>query len=144
MTRLAFAIDAAHPAFAGHFPARPIVPGVVLLDQSLRAIAATFGLDDEAIASTICKIGTAKFLSPVGPGEALRLEVEAMSRPGGGSATASTAASNRAPTPSTTYALRVFAGEAAGERLAVTGTVSFEWRDANAANAASAPSTPSV
>lgn len=149
MTRLALSIDAAHPAFAGHFPARPIVPGVVLLDRSLRAIAANFGLDDEAIASTICRIGAAKFLSPVGPGEALRLEVEATSRAGSASVaalrTTSTAPSARAPAPTfITYTLRVFAGEAAGERLAMTGTVSFEPRDADAANAASTPSSTSV
>ncbi len=134
MTRLALTIDPTHPAFAGHFPKRPIVPGVVLLDQSLRALAANLGLDEEMIASTICRIGAAKFLSPVDPGEALRLEVEATSRP------ASTSTTSATLSASTAYTLRVFAGEAAGERLAVTGTVSFEPRDANAANAASAAS----
>ncbi|MGI9026126.1 MAG: 3-hydroxyacyl-ACP dehydratase FabZ family protein, partial [Burkholderiaceae bacterium] len=108
MTRLALtAIDPSHPAFAGHFPARPIVPGVVLLDQSLRAIAATFGLEEETMASTICAIGVAKFLSPVGPGEALRLEVEVTCKPGGVSATGSisSASSARVQAPiSTTYA----------------------------------------
>jgi 3-hydroxyacyl-[acyl-carrier-protein] dehydratase len=54
-----------HPAFAGHFPGRPIVPGVVLLDQSLlRAGALPAGW-------RWC-IAQAKFLRPVGPGEALR------------------------------------------------------------------------
>lgn len=54
-----------HPAFAGHFPGQPIVPGVVLLDQSLlRAGALPAG-------QRWC-IAQAKFLRPVGPGEVLR------------------------------------------------------------------------
>lgn len=46
-----------HPAFAGHFPGRPIVPGVVLLDHLLASIGQP------------CDIANTKFLSPVGPGE---------------------------------------------------------------------------
>ena len=58
-------VPADHPAFAGHFPGRPIVPGVVLLDQSLlRAGALPEG-------RRWC-IAQAKFLRPVGPGEMLR------------------------------------------------------------------------
>lgn len=55
-----------HPAFAGHFPGRPIVPGVVLLDQAI--LFAEQWLGQPAIA---WQIGNAKFLSPVGPGETL-------------------------------------------------------------------------
>jgi 3-hydroxyacyl-[acyl-carrier-protein] dehydratase len=47
------------PAFAGHFPGRPILPGVVLLDRLLACVA------------TSCDIASAKFLSPAGPGETL-------------------------------------------------------------------------
>jgi 3-hydroxymyristoyl/3-hydroxydecanoyl-(acyl carrier protein) dehydratase len=31
-------IAAEHPALAGHFPGSPIVPGVVLLDEMVRAL----------------------------------------------------------------------------------------------------------
>jgi 3-hydroxymyristoyl/3-hydroxydecanoyl-(acyl carrier protein) dehydratase len=55
-----------HPAFAGHFPGRPIVPGVVLLDRVLGFIAVARGRD-----SAGWSIANAKFLSPVGPGETL-------------------------------------------------------------------------
>ena len=53
-----------HPAFAGHFPGLPIVPGVVLLDEALYAI----GMQIDADLST-CQLSSVKFLSPVSPGE---------------------------------------------------------------------------
>lgn len=34
-----FAVDAAHPALPGHFPGRPIVPGVLVLDHVLTGVA---------------------------------------------------------------------------------------------------------
>ena len=55
-----------HPAFAGHFPDKPILPGVVLLDRALLLAEAAF--PDK----TIRQIGNAKFLSPVAPGAHLR------------------------------------------------------------------------
>lgn len=55
-----------HPAFAGHFPGNPILPGVVLLDKTLHAIAAATG-----IAMDSCDIRAVKFLSPVTPGAEL-------------------------------------------------------------------------
>lgn len=69
MPELPIEIPADHPAFAGHFPGRPIVPGVVLLDQ------AVLGLE-HAEHCHIKGIAMAKFLSPVGPGEALWLDYE--------------------------------------------------------------------
>jgi acyl-coenzyme A synthetase/AMP-(fatty) acid ligase len=67
---LAIAVD--HPAFAGHFPGSPIVPGVVLLDEAMFVIAAASGLAHHRIA-------WAKFLRPVRPGQALivRYDIEA-------------------------------------------------------------------
>lgn len=58
-----------HPAFAGHFPGTPILPGVVLLDTALRAVAAATG-----IALELCEIGSVKFLSPALPGEELLIQ----------------------------------------------------------------------
>lgn len=63
---LPIAID--HPAYAGHFPGQPILPGVVLLDAVLQALAERQGL--QAMTGLI---KSAKFLSPVRPGEALVL-----------------------------------------------------------------------
>jgi len=55
-----------HPAFAGHFPGTPILPGVVLLDMALQIIAKTSG-----IALDLCEISSVKFLSPASPGDEL-------------------------------------------------------------------------
>ena len=58
-----------HPAFAGHFPGTPILPGVVLLDIALQAIAAASG-----IALDTCEISSVKFLSPAKPGDELIIQ----------------------------------------------------------------------
>ena len=56
-------VPADHPAFAGHFPGMPILPGVVLLDTVVQlAPGASAG---------VRQISSAKFFSPVGPGEML-------------------------------------------------------------------------
>jgi 3-hydroxyacyl-[acyl-carrier-protein] dehydratase len=62
-----FHIPPDHPAFAGHFPGAPIVPGVVLLDAAIHAMQQLLGQPGP------CEIGAAKFLSPVGPGETLTI-----------------------------------------------------------------------
>ena len=71
MTSLALPIAADHPAFAGHFPGAPIVPGVVLLDEAVRAIELADGGEPRC-----WRIASVKFLRPVRPGEALALEQE--------------------------------------------------------------------
>jgi 3-hydroxyacyl-[acyl-carrier-protein] dehydratase len=38
-----FSIPSTHPSLPGHFPGRPIVPGVVVLEHVLDAIEATHG-----------------------------------------------------------------------------------------------------
>jgi 3-hydroxyacyl-[acyl-carrier-protein] dehydratase len=58
-----------HPAFAGHFPGTPILPGVVLLDIALQAIA-----DASGIALDNCEISSVKFLSPANPGDELLIQ----------------------------------------------------------------------
>jgi 3-hydroxymyristoyl/3-hydroxydecanoyl-(acyl carrier protein) dehydratase len=60
-----------HPAFPGHFPGTPILPGVVLLDTALHAIAADIGIELDQ-----CEIGSVKFLSPVTAGEELVIQYD--------------------------------------------------------------------
>jgi 3-hydroxyacyl-[acyl-carrier-protein] dehydratase len=64
-------IPADHPSLAGHFPGAPIVPGVLLLDEMIRAVecAADFS-------AAHWRIGSAKFVKPVRPGETLTLRHE--------------------------------------------------------------------
>ncbi|MDH4284335.1 MAG: hypothetical protein OEV35_03365 [Gallionellaceae bacterium] len=64
---LPFELD--HPSFDGHFPGRPIVPGVQLLDRAQHIVEMQCGL-------SVCGIQAAKFLSPAAPGDALELKYE--------------------------------------------------------------------
>jgi 3-hydroxyacyl-[acyl-carrier-protein] dehydratase len=70
MTRASLRFPASHPAFAGHFPGAPMVPGALLLAEALAAL----GLGGAGL-----EIASAKFLHPVGP-DAL---VEASCEPAG-------------------------------------------------------------
>ena len=67
MRRARLVFPAAHPAFAGHFPGAPVVPGALLLAAALDALGeAGSGLD----------IAQAKFLQPVGPDTAVEVSCE--------------------------------------------------------------------
>ncbi|HJW24459.1 MAG TPA: hypothetical protein VJ576_06125 [Rhodocyclaceae bacterium] len=60
-----------HPAFAGHFPGRPIVPGVVLVDRAILLASRFHDCQPGGL-----RLGSAKFLSPVGPGEVLQFSFQ--------------------------------------------------------------------
>ena len=60
-----------HPAFAGHFPGRPIVTGVVLLDRAILFAEQLLGRP-----ALNWQVGNAKFFSPVGPGESLTFTLQ--------------------------------------------------------------------
>ena len=62
---ICFAVD--DPTAAGDFPGHPIIPGALLLEEIVRAIAGT-----EALARGLV-IPAVKFLAPVHPGEVVRL-----------------------------------------------------------------------
>jgi 3-hydroxymyristoyl/3-hydroxydecanoyl-(acyl carrier protein) dehydratase len=64
-------ISPQHPAFAGHFPGTPIVPGALLLDEAVRVLS-----EAADPGATCCEIAATKFLSVVRPGEALSVEHE--------------------------------------------------------------------
>ncbi len=65
-----FTIPHDHPCLPGHFPGRPIVPGVVVLDRVLAAIEAQHG------ALGRLRMPQVKFAQPLLPGEEARIELE--------------------------------------------------------------------
>lgn len=69
-----FRIPADHPSLPGHFPGRPVVPGVVLLDRVLEAIEA-----EGAPVGALC-LPQVKFLRPLLPQETARIELQAQER----------------------------------------------------------------
>lgn len=71
MAMVTLTIGVEHPALPGHFPGAPIVPGVLLLDEMVRAAQTRSGCE-----AGRWRIGAAKFLKPVRPGELLTLEYE--------------------------------------------------------------------
>ena len=65
-----FIIPADHPSLAGHFPGRPIVPGVVVLDRVIDAIEATHG------ALPPLRLPQVKFLKPLLPGQLASVQLQ--------------------------------------------------------------------
>ena len=80
-------VDPADPIFTGHFPAKPILPGVLLIE----AVAQTAGVMLGSAASTVkaegrmallAAVNRFKFLKPVTPGQELRIETKKMTEAG--------------------------------------------------------------
>jgi len=62
--------DAAHPSFAGHFPGRPIVAGVLLLEAAAEALREWRGM-------SLRQVVDAKFLAPLLPDQDAEIELVA-------------------------------------------------------------------
>lgn len=67
-------IEPDHPAFPGHFPGQPVLPGVVLLERALELVRQA--LDPAAV---LAGVPVAKFLKPLHPGGTLMIGVEPVS-----------------------------------------------------------------
>ena len=65
-------IGAGHPAFDGHFPGQPVLPGVALLAEVLEA-----ALREPTLAACVGaqpRLAVVKFLAAVGPGATLLID----------------------------------------------------------------------
>lgn len=65
-----FVVAHDHPCLPGHFPGRPLVPGVVVLDHVLAAVEAMHGPLGPL------RLPQVKFVGPLLPGQAARVELE--------------------------------------------------------------------
>ncbi len=74
------------PQFQGHFPAQPIMPGVLMVEALAQTAAVMVGvaqnLVDKNFLVYFMAIDSAKFRRKVGPGDVLKLHVE--TKRGGG------------------------------------------------------------
>ena len=81
-------VTANEPHFEGHFPARPIMPGVTIVEAMAQTAAvmvgAALGLEDRNMLIYFMGIEQAKFRRMVVPGDVLELRVETRrGKPGG-------------------------------------------------------------
>jgi 3-hydroxyacyl-[acyl-carrier-protein] dehydratase len=82
-------VDPANPIFAGHFPARAILPGVLLIEAMAQAAGVMMG---SAVPQTadqsregvalLASVNRFKFLKPVTPGQELRIETKKLTNVG--------------------------------------------------------------
>lgn len=66
-------IAADHPAFAGHFPGSPLLPGVCLLAEVIES--ALRDPQQATVLGAAPRIAVAKFLAPVRPGAVLDIRL---------------------------------------------------------------------
>jgi len=59
-------LPADHPVFAGHFPAYPIVPGALILDEVVRVAS-------EHLRTADWTVRSAKFVHPAAPSQSLQI-----------------------------------------------------------------------
>jgi 3-hydroxyacyl-[acyl-carrier-protein] dehydratase len=75
-------VDAANPIFAGHFPAKPILPGIFLIEAVAQTAGVMLGSAAEGAVGSrggmalLAAVNRFKFLKPVTPGQELRVETK--------------------------------------------------------------------
>ncbi|GAA3926494.1 hypothetical protein [Luteimonas lutimaris] len=74
-----FVIARDHPSLPGHFPGRPVVPGVVVLDRVLDAVEAAHG------PLGALRLPQVKFVRPLLPGQRAEVAIEPLADAGAAS-----------------------------------------------------------
>ncbi len=69
------------PFFMGHFPAQPIMPGVLLVEAMAQtgAVLFLYGSEEKGKIVYLAGVDKARFRRPVTPGDQLRIEVSIIS-----------------------------------------------------------------
>lgn len=82
-------IDPENPIFAGHFPAKPILPGVLLIEAVAQTAGVMLGSAAPQAAerntggvAMLAAVNRFKFLKPVTPGEEVRIETKKLTEAG--------------------------------------------------------------
>ncbi|MCB9555486.1 MAG: hypothetical protein H6707_05230 [Deltaproteobacteria bacterium] len=77
-----YRLDADQPFLAGHFPGRPMMPGVLIIEHMAQAANLLVGLRgaerSESKTQVLCTIDQAKFFRPLEPGQTLTTMVRAI------------------------------------------------------------------
>jgi 3-hydroxyacyl-[acyl-carrier-protein] dehydratase len=78
-------VDAENPIFAGHFPARPILPGVLMIEAVAQTAAVMMGSATAGAtmgSAALAAVHRFKFFKPVAPGAELRIETTKLTQAG--------------------------------------------------------------
>ena len=79
-------VDPADPIFAGHFPARPILPGVFLIEAVAQTAGVMLGSAGPQASgggvALLAAVNRFKFLKTVTPGQNLRVETKRLTEVG--------------------------------------------------------------
>jgi 3-hydroxyacyl-[acyl-carrier-protein] dehydratase len=78
-------IDPENPAFAGHFPSQPILPGIFLIETVAQTAGVMMGAlmpGEAGGVALLAAVNRFKFLKPVLPGQELRIETRKLTDSG--------------------------------------------------------------
>ena len=79
-------VSIGEPFFQGHFPAHPVMPGVLIIESMAQTAAilvvSTLGPDSEGKLVYFMTVDEAKFRKPVGPGDQLHIHVKKLQKRG--------------------------------------------------------------
>lgn len=78
-------VTANEPQFTGHFPGRPVFPGVLMIEAMAQTagvlVVSARGIEEAAVSSVLfTTIDKAKFRRPVVPGDTLRFHLTKLAR----------------------------------------------------------------